>query len=284
MKCEGLFFNYGSKEILNGIGFSVQPGEIIAIVGDNGCGKTTLLKALGQFIRIKSGMIDYENEDRDTFDYAGILETPHFWPQLSGRENLQYYLRDKYNDERAFKLIKRFDMGTAAGMKVKHYSLGMQQKLAVILSIMTDSSILLYDEPTNSLDQDSVEVFFELIKEAAACGRTVIMVTHVLSELEKYCDRILLFKNQQLVRLEDELAHENRVLYEISFDSDTDVTEASGLLDEKQIEKVLEHGILIRLDGESISDIVRKLCSYNIVGVSQKKKTLKTLYKEEMQR
>ncbi len=107
---------------------------------------------------ILSGMIDYENEDRDTFDYAGILETPHFWPQMSGRENLQYYLRDKYNDERAFKLIK------------------------------------------------------------------------------------------------------------------------------KQIETVLEHGILIRLDGESISDIVRKLCSYNIVGVLQKKRTLKTLYKEEMQR
>ncbi len=284
MRCEDLFFSYGKKEILNGIGFCAQPGKILAIVGDNGCGKTTLLKLLGKFLKNNSGKIDYENKDTEHLECAGIFEVPHLWPQLTGLENLQYYLRDKYNYERVSDAIKSFNLDKAMSMKIKNYSLGMQQKLAIILSIATDSSILLYDEPTNSLDQDSVEVFYGLMREEANRGRTIVLVTHVLSELENRCDRILFFRDKKLISLEDESEYGSGQTFEIVFDSTENANEAIKTLGEEQIVERSECKVTVYADCESISEIIRKLCVYNIMAVYPQKKTIKMLYKEMMQK
>ena len=265
LKIQDLSFGYKKNNLLKSINLSVSSGEVIALVGQNGCGKTTLLKIISGFLREDSGHIIIDNKEviKDKI-YSGIIETPAFWNHMTGNENLLYYLEKDYSKEKIDEYADKFDLSHMLDKTVKDYSLGMKQKLGLILSFVSDSPIMLFDEPTNSLDQPSVGVFFECVMNAKRNGKIVIITTHIVYELDKYCDSIYLIKEGKLLKYCPSCEE-----FVITYATDKGALSASKMISDSDVIKIDNSSIYIRPASKTISDIVRETSSVDIIGVRQ---------------
>lgn len=185
------------KTILNNINISFESGKVYGLYGRNGSGKTMFLRALCTLILPTSGDIKIDDVSilNNAFDLSQIgvlIENPHFFPYLTGYENLSllYEMNHSKNQEHLLNMMGRFGLSEAANKKYKTYSLGMKQKLAICQAIMEDQKIILLDEPTNGLDEQSVLVFREVINQEKEKGKIIIIASHVKEDLAILCDHI----------------------------------------------------------------------------------------------
>ncbi len=197
------------KEVLCGISFSVLRGEVYALLGGNGAGKsTTLLSFLG-FLPPSSGSVRVNGTDvgvdltaaRRAVAY--LPEAASLYEHLNARENLRYFLSlaGAHPDEQDIEsALERVALGVEArGRKLKGYSKGMRQKVAIALAILRDTDILLLDEPTSGLDPIAIDEFHDLVRGLADAGKTILMVTHDVYGACQVADRIGLLRNGLLV-------------------------------------------------------------------------------------
>ena len=187
-----------NKVILNNINLNLEKGNVYGLIGHNGSGKTMLLRAISGLITLDSGYIKIDNTlvelNKPLPVKVGILiENVKFYDDLTGFENLKFLssINNEISDDVINTYLKKFDLLKENNKKVKEYSLGMMQKLAIIQAIMEDQSLILLDEPTNGLDRNSVEIFNEQIKELKDKGKTIILVSHNDSEIKELCDEII---------------------------------------------------------------------------------------------
>jgi ABC-type multidrug transport system ATPase subunit len=196
---------YGSGVLaVDSVGMSVRRGEVYGFLGPNGAGKTTTLRMLVGLIRPTSGTATVAGHTPG--DPAGLakigslIESPGFYPYLSGRENLRV-VGDLVgvDNKRVDEMLDLVELGSSAGRKFGTYSTGMKQRLGVAAALLKDPELVILDEPTNGLDPQGMAEMRKLIKEIGQGDRTVLLSSHLLGEVEQICDRVGVISNGHLV-------------------------------------------------------------------------------------
>ncbi|HVU56734.1 MAG TPA: ATP-binding cassette domain-containing protein [Puia sp.] len=198
---------YGSIRALHEVSFDVPPGAVFGVLGPNGSGKTTLLGIIMDVLRATSGTYSWFGEppsERQRQKIGTLLETPNFYHYLSGERNLQIAAaikgRGMEDIGRVLEVVKLSDRKSS---KFSTYSLGMKQRLAIASCLLGDPSVLVFDEPTNGLDPVGIAYTRELIRDLAKEGKTIVLASHLLDEVEKVCTHVAILQKGQLLMAGD---------------------------------------------------------------------------------
>ena len=187
---------YGTKILaLDRVNLRLRPGEVYGLIGPNGAGKTTFLRLVLGLIRPTDGSSSVLGAPAGSPDalrrIGAVVEAPAFYPYLSGRNNLVVLARYAGTDEsQVDPALERVGLSDRARDKVSGYSLGMRQRLGLAAAFMKDPTLYLLDEPTNGLDPYGIAAMRRIIRDLADSGRTVLLSSHLLTEVEQVCDRI----------------------------------------------------------------------------------------------
>lgn len=184
------------KTVLDHINADFEPGHIYGIVGPNGSGKTMLLRAICGFIRPTEGSIAINGApvrfNHKLPENVGIIiETPGFVNHQTAWQNLTYLasLNNDFDEQETMRLLTAFELHHYRHDKVKSFSLGMRQKLAIVQALMEHQQLILLDEPTNGLDRHAVGVFMDEMHRQRESGRTILIASHHEDEIEQIVDR-----------------------------------------------------------------------------------------------
>jgi len=190
--------NYGAIKALKEVSFSVPKGAVFGILGPNGSGKTTLLGIVMSILKASGGTYKLFNEeptDEHRKKIGTLLETPNFYHYLSAVQNLKITAaikgRGEEDIERVLQMVNLLQRKNSA---FSTYSLGMKQRLAIAAALLGNPDVLVFDEPTNGLDPVGIAEIRTLIKELAQQGKTIIMASHLLDEVEKVCSHVAILK------------------------------------------------------------------------------------------
>jgi ABC-2 type transport system ATP-binding protein len=258
---------YDTMVAVDHLNLQVRKGEIFGFLGPNGAGKTTTMRMLLGLIRPTSGSarilgMDIAHELPAILARTGsMIEEPAFYPYLSGRDNLRAMARLSHVPEDVVPgVLARVDLTSAADKRFKTYSMGMKQRLALGAALLADPEILILDEPANGLDPAGIVEMRDLMKELKGEGRTVLISSHVLHEVEQICDRIAIVNGGRIVvqgRVNELLHHNDRIEVRIE-----QPEEAAGVLREVpwigQIERGNDH-LLVSAPLERSAEINRVL-------------------------
>jgi len=210
--------NYGVVRALNGVSFDVQKGTVFGILGPNGSGKTTLLGIIMNILKATSGTYQLlgdgpAHEQRKLI--GTLLETPNFYHYLSAVQNLKIAAAIKGRGEGDIdKVLEIVNLTQRKNSRFSTYSLGMKQRLAIASCLLGDPEVLIFDEPTNGLDPVGIAEIRELIKKLNQQGKTIIMASHLLDEVEKVCTHVAILKKGNLItsgNVDEILANEDIV-------------------------------------------------------------------------
>jgi ABC-2 type transport system ATP-binding protein len=189
--------SFGEEEVLHNVSREFEEGKIHGIVGNNGSGKTVLMKCICGFLLPTKGkvLVRYQQVGKDCdfpADIGLIIETPGFLPNVSGMKNLQILasLNRKIDSEVIRQTIRRVGLDPAMKKPVGKYSLGMRQRLGIAQAIMENPSILILDEPLNGLDKSGVKHMRTLIKGLREQGKTIILASHNQMDIDELCDTV----------------------------------------------------------------------------------------------
>ena len=260
----GLTKNFGSTRALDGLDLSVKTGEVHGFLGPNGSGKTTTIRVLLGLLRADSGEVELLGKDpwRDAVELhrrlAYVPGEVSLWPNLTGGEVIDLFgrLRGDLNRRRRDELLERFLLDPTK--KTGSYSKGNRQKVALVAGLASDAELLLLDEPTSGLDPLMEAVFQDCIREVKAQGRTVLLSSHILAEVEALCDRLSIIRLGRTVEggTLDELRHLTRT----SITAET-VHPAQGLADLDGIHDLEIDGAHVRfeVDTDYLDPAMRRL-------------------------
>lgn len=202
------------------LSFEVQRGQVVGLLGPNGAGKTTALRMMMGLIFPTNGSIYLNGESvypgsPALSNIGSFIEGPGFLPHLSGRENLRLYWQSigRDNEQHLDQVVAITKLGTALDKKVRTYSQGMRQRLAIAQSMLGMPDLLVLDEPTNGLDPQQIAEMRQVLKNYASTGRTVVISSHLLAEIQQTCSHVVLMHRGELVAfgpMEDLLSKNRR--------------------------------------------------------------------------
>jgi ABC-2 type transport system ATP-binding protein len=201
----GLSKRYGSVTAVDDLSFVVEPGRVTGFLGPNGAGKTTTLRILLGLVAPGSGSATiggrrYADLARPLSVVGAVLEASSAHPARSGRDHLRIIcVTTGVARSRADEVLAMVGLASAARRRIRTYSLGMRQRLAIGAAMIGDPEVLILDEPFNGLDPDGIRWMRELLSGIAADGRTVLVSSHILSEMETFADDLVIISGGRLV-------------------------------------------------------------------------------------
>ncbi len=279
----GLTKSFGSTRALDGLDLSVNAGEVHGFLGPNGSGKTTTIRVLLGLLRADSGHVELLGKDpwRDAVELhrrlAYVPGEVSLWPNLTGGEVIDIFgrLRGDFNRRRRDELLERFQLDPTK--KTGSYSKGNRQKVALVAALASDAELLLLDEPTSGLDPLMEAVFQDCILEVKSQGRTVLLSSHILAEVEALCDRLSIIRLGRTVEggTLDELRHLTRT----SITAET-AHPAHGLADLDGIHDLEIDGAHVRfeVDTDHLEPAVRRLGELGVRSLVSHPPTLEELF------
>jgi ABC-2 type transport system ATP-binding protein len=202
----GLTKTYGTLKAVDDLSFTVEPGTITGFLGPNGAGKTTTLRMVLGLITPDAGTATisgypYSALPAPNSEVGAVLEASGFHPARSGRNHLRIYCTvNGYPPDRADQVLALVGLADAGRRPVRGYSLGMRQRLALATALLGDPRVLILDEPANGLDPEGISWLRRLLRSLADEGRTVLVSSHVLSEVQQLVDRVVILHHGRLVR------------------------------------------------------------------------------------
>ena len=200
---------YGKNRGIKDVNITVRKGDVFGFLGPNGAGKSTTIRTLLDFIRPSSGSatilgMDCQKDSLAIRRRIGYVPgDANLYGHMTGWKYLAYIggIRGHYDAAAAKKYAERFEI--KLDRRVREYSSGMRQKVILIQALMNDPDLVIMDEPTKGLDPLVQQIFMDVVREEAANGKTIFMSSHVLSEVEKVCNRVAIIKEGSIVAEED---------------------------------------------------------------------------------
>ncbi|MDR0751086.1 MAG: ATP-binding cassette domain-containing protein [Christensenellaceae bacterium] len=257
-----VFKSYSENEVLLGLSLNLNEGECVGIVGKNGSGKTTLLRIIAGLLLHFSGYVNRHGKV-----VSALIEAPAFINEFTGRENIEYFLPKKYQTH-AISLAKSLDVNEYLDKPVRAFSQGMRQKLALSIVFARDTDIILLDEPFNSIDIESSNRIIELINNSKDKGKGIIVVTHNISKIDTYCDKVLSLESG-ILKLSDKTRNIDQQKYKIQFSLEDDFLQAQTLLGEYILEadSITKNTLTVTFLNGGLASILKKLSTCNILNI-----------------
>ena len=264
----GLTKRFGERTVVNEVDLAIPRGSVCGFVGPNGAGKTTTIRMLLGLIRPTSGggqiLGGSLTEPASYLSKVGaLIESPAFYPALSGRDNLRALARLGSLDLAAVApALERAGLTARAGDKYRSYSLGMKQRLGIAAALLPAPELLILDEPTNGLDPAGIVEMRGLIRSLAGHGMTVLVSSHLISEIEQICDYVVMIRAGRLVHQGTvaELRAEQRPDFVVAAEHDADDEQLAKVLDAAGCTvsgRPGEAGLLVQAPGLGAADINR---------------------------
>lgn len=206
VECNGLSKNFGRIKAVDNLSFSIQKGQIFGILGPNGSGKTTTLGMLSGVTNKSAGSFKWfgqEANDAQRQKLGIILERPNFYPYMSAYKNLKVVaaIKSIKDESRIDEVLKTVGLFERRHDRFKTFSLGMKQRLSIGSALLVNPEVLVLDEPTNGLDPQGIAEIRELILEIAKQGKTIVLASHLLDEVQKVCTDFMVLKKGKLMHL-----------------------------------------------------------------------------------
>lgn len=280
MKITNITKKYKDNTVLNHLNFSFNSSHIVGLIGKNRVGKTTIMKIMnGNIVNFK-GKVDFDQNKKIGY----LIEHPKLYQDLSGLKNLKNFsniLGVKFDKDYANKIIKAFDMERYINKRVKKYSLGMKQKLAIAVSLINKPHYLILDEPTNGMDPDgSIDVLNTIKDITNEFNMKVLISSHKLEDIELICDRAVFLLDGKFVEDIDMKNTSSHEYTSISF-NEIDVEKAKNHLNSKSHGSIKKSGnILIIPKLDNYQNLLKDLANINIfpTKIEDKISTLRDTY------
>ncbi|HHJ9521406.1 TPA: lantibiotic protection ABC transporter ATP-binding protein, partial [Streptococcus pyogenes] len=194
LKIQNLKKSYGKRTILNNVNMNIPKGKVYALIGPNGAGKSTIMKILTGLVSKTSGSIIFEGREwsrRDLRKIGSIIEEPPLYKNLSAYDNMKVVTTMLgVSESTILPLLNKVGLGNIDKRPVKQFSLGMKQRLGIAISLINSPKLLILDEPTNGLDPIGIQELREIIESFKSEGMTIMISSHILSEVEHLADFI----------------------------------------------------------------------------------------------
>lgn len=293
--------DYGSGRGVFDVSFAINQGEVFGFLGPNGAGKSTTIRHLMGFSKPQKGetyilgMPTFKNYYK-FLSKVGYIPGEIALPQgLTGWQfiRMMQNMQKIHNEQQLSKMLNLFELDDVVLKgETKRMSLGVKRKLAIVVAFMSDPDILILDEPTSGLDPVMQEVFIQLIKKEKERGKTILLSSHIFSEVDATCDRIAIIKDGKIVSefIANDLKHASTKFYKIDFLSKEDYQDFNKISKSGKIIKVLDKNeselwTYIAVDDKHINLLIELLSHLNIKEFSNIKETLEDyfmkFYKED---
>lgn len=283
IKMNNISKNFGSFTALNGIDLELNKGDIHGFIGPNGAGKTTTIRILLGIIKASAGeskvfgMDSWKDSVEIHKNLAYVPGDVNLWPNLTGGEVIDLFvkLRGSYNKNRRDELIDRFQLDPSN--KCRTYSKGNRQKVALIAAFASDVDLYILDEPTSGLDPLMERVFQEYVFEAKEAGKSVLLSSHILSEVDQLCNTVSIIRQGEIIESGslDELRHLTRT--SISLQTKKPIENFEDLKGVHDIEKRGD-SLLFQVEQEEMANVIKYISQYQITKLESAPPTLEDLF------
>lgn len=283
LKTTNIIKKFGAFTALDGVNIEVNDGEVYGFIGPNGAGKSTTIRILLGILKATEGEAKIFGLDvwKDAVDiHKRIAYVPgdvNLWPNLTGGEVIDLFvkLRGSNNNSRREELLEKFNLDPTK--KCRTYSKGNRQKVALIAAFSSDADLYILDEPTSGLDPLMERVFQECVLEAKSLGKSVILSSHILSEVERLCDKVGIIRQGKIIETGtlNELRHLTRTSLVVETKQPlTDLNEMRGV-----------HGIVkndrafsFQVDAEELDKVIKYVSKFGILSLESAPPTLEDLF------
>ncbi|WP_047985840.1 ABC transporter ATP-binding protein [Ornithinibacillus californiensis] len=283
LQVSNLTKRFGKFTALDGVNLEVHEGEVFGFIGPNGAGKSTTIRVLLGILKATSGEATIFGKDAwsDAVEiHKRIAYVPgdvNLWPNLTGGEVIDLFvkLRGGNNISKREELIERFDLDPTK--KCRTYSKGNRQKVALIAAFSSDADLYILDEPTSGLDPLMEQVFQQCVFEAKQAGKSVLLSSHILSEVEKLCDRVGIIRQGKMIETGSlkELRHLTRTNFLV--ETKETIADLDGLSGVHDIEE-RDGALSFQVDTEDLDAVIKHVSRFGIVKFESSPPTLEDLF------
>ncbi len=283
LESKSIVKNFGKVRALDGVNLEIKKGEVYGFIGPNGAGKTTTIRILLGILKADEGSASIFGMDvwSDAVEiHKKVAYVPgevNLWPNLTGGEVIDLFtsLRGKINVEKRDDLIRRFNLDPTK--KCRTYSKGNRQKVALIAAFASDAELFILDEPTSGLDPLMEQEFHKCIDEAKKAGKSILLSSHILSEVEKLCDKVSIIKDGKIIEsgVLKEMKHLTVTnIYAETKSKVTGVNKLKGV----HIFEAKDDGYSLQVDNEVLPDIIKKISDFDVIKIESYPPTLEELF------
>ena len=275
---------FGKFQALKNITFDIYPGEVFGFIGPNGAGKSTTIRTLLGILRASGGKATIFGRDvfKDAVKIhqhlAYVPGDVYLWPNLTGGEIIDLFLKLSHNShtQKTDELIKRFQLDPTK--KARTYSKGNRQKVALIAALSTEAQLYIFDEPTSGLDPLNEEVFQQEVLKLKQAGKAVLLSSHILSEVEKMCDRIGIIRNGEIVETGtlEQMRHLTRTVIKVQTAEPT--PELSTLIGVHNVVMENNGSQTLAVDSDHLDAVMDYLSKKQILSIQATPPTLEDLF------
>ncbi|MGB5322520.1 ABC transporter ATP-binding protein [Lutimonas sp.] len=279
LRVEDLSLAYGSQRVLIDISFSIKKGKIVGLLGPNGAGKSSIIKILAGLVFPETGTLYFDEKKQHHFaelrtHCSYLIDAPAFYPYLSGRQNLKLINRINNVDADIDETLLKVGLADSGKKKVKHFSTGMKQRLAIAQAMLRNSPLLILDEPFNGLDPNGFQDLISLLKDLNNEGTTIIVSSHLLNELEQFADDFILLHNGAIALhiTKDELIKSKK---KVAFTFEQSVnSETLTYLENMSAVFETDHKVILNLNPDQIAATVQELVRLECIPVNVEMKNI----------
>lgn len=292
LQVDNLSKKYKKVDAVKGVSFDIKKGNVYGLLGPNGSGKTTTLAMLMGILHPTQGSFSWfgnGQEDRNRLRIGCLLETPNFYPYLNAYDNLRVTatIKKMHNPKaRIEEVLEYVDLKERGKRTFRTYSLGMKQRLAVAAALLSDPEVLVLDEPTNGLDPEGIAEMRELILKIGSEGKTIILASHILDEVQKICSHVVMLKQGEMVyngSMSDLLLQ--RKSYQLMADDREKLLSVLGSLPQVKILTNEPDSLMVELDENLTGADLNRLVAEKGIYLSELhayQKSLETIFLERM--
>ncbi|WP_010529182.1 ABC transporter ATP-binding protein [Lentibacillus jeotgali] len=284
LKTENLTKMFGHFKAVDEINIDVKEGEVYGFIGPNGAGKSTTIRVLLGMLKATSGHASIFGKDvwKDAVDiHKRIAYVPgdvNLWPNLTGGEVIDLFMKlrgGSVNKQKREELIQKFSFDPSK--KCRTYSKGNRQKVSLIAAFVSDVDLYILDEPTSGLDPLMERTFQECVMKAKVEGKSILLSSHILSEVERLCDCVGIIRDGKIIESGsmDELRHLTRT--NLKVETKQPITALDEMTGIHNVERK-EHMLSLQVDTENLDDVIRHISQFGVAKLESAPPTLEDLF------